>query len=56
MDKIETYLRARLWERSTWLGVGAAITGAAALPPPWSWLFVIVGTIAAIVPERRSAS
>jgi hypothetical protein len=45
------YIRSRLDERSTWLLFGVAITAAAALPWPWSLVSVIVGVIAALVPD-----
>lgn len=45
------YLRARLDERSTWLLIGAAVTGAEALKWPWSLVSVIVGTVAALTPD-----
>lgn len=44
------YLRARLNERSTWVAVGVGITGAAALSPPWSYAFIAVAVIGALVP------
>jgi len=45
------YIRARLDERSTWIMIGAGITGAAALEWPWSLVSAIVGVIAALVPD-----
>jgi hypothetical protein len=45
------YLRARLNERSSWLLIGTAIAAASALPWPWSLASVIVGVIAALVPD-----
>jgi hypothetical protein len=47
------YLRRRIDERSTWIMVGAAVTVAAALPWPWSLVSVIVGAIAALVPDGK---
>jgi hypothetical protein len=46
-----SYLRARLNERSTWIAIGASVGVAAALKWPWSLVSVIVGTIAALVPD-----
>ncbi len=46
------YLRARLEERSTWAGIGAAIIGASALSAPFSWLAIGAGVIAVLVPSR----
>lgn len=44
------YLRARLNERSTWVSVGVGITGAATLQSPWSYAFVAIAVIGAIIP------
>lgn len=49
--KVLQYLKARLDERSTWLLIGGAVTAASALPTPWSILSVVVGVIAALVPD-----
>jgi hypothetical protein len=46
-----SYLRARIEERSTWLLIGTSVAAAAALPWPWSLVSVIVGVIAALVPD-----
>ena len=56
MKRLREYLRARLLERSTWVGIGAAIAGAAALPSPYSWLCIAAGIVAAIAPERPAGS
>lgn len=45
------YIRSRLNERSTWLMIGTAVAGAAALPAPWDYVAVGVGVIAALVPD-----
>lgn len=44
------YLKQRLEERSTWAAIGVGITCAAALSAPWSYIFVGVAIIGAIVP------
>lgn len=49
------YLRARLNERSTWVSVGVGITGAATFESPWSYTFVAVAVIGAIVPTGGQA-
>ncbi|MBO9581054.1 MAG: hypothetical protein J7498_09205 [Sphingobium sp.] len=46
------YLKARLQERSSWAGIGAAIIGGSALPAPFSWLAVMAGVIATLVPAK----
>lgn len=48
--KILEYIKARLGERSTWASIGVGVTGAAALSAPWSYAFVAVAVIGAIVP------
>jgi hypothetical protein len=45
------YLRARISERSTWIAIGAAVGVAAALPSPWGYVSLAVGTIAALIPD-----
>lgn len=49
------YIKARLSERSTWLGIGVAITGASTLEAPWSYAFVAVGVIGCLVPTTGAA-
>jgi hypothetical protein len=44
------YLKSRLEERSTWAAIGVGVTAAAALSAPWSYIFISVAVIAAIVP------
>jgi hypothetical protein len=48
--RIAAYLKARLEERSTWGGIGAAIVGGSALPMPFNWLAIGAGVVAALVP------
>ncbi len=50
--RLLAYLKARLTERSTWAGIGAAIVGGSALPGPFSWLAMGAGVIAMLVPTR----
>ena len=45
------FLKARLSEKSSWAAIGVGIAGGAALPSPYSWLFIIVGVIGALIPE-----
>jgi hypothetical protein len=45
------FLKARLSERSTWLLIGTSATAASALPAPWSYVSIVVGVIAALVPD-----
>lgn len=47
------YLKNRLCERSTWLGISTAIAGANALNPPWSYASVAVGVIMALTPSTK---
>ncbi|MDE2103186.1 MAG: hypothetical protein KGL39_38425 [Patescibacteria group bacterium] len=50
--KIIAYLKDRLDERSTWAAIGAAVTGAAALQSPYSWLAIAVGIIGTLIPTK----
>ena len=52
--RIAAYLRARIGERSTWAGIGAAIVGGSALPAPFSWLAVGAGIVAVLMPTKAS--
>ncbi|KFG91738.1 hypothetical protein BV98_000596 [Sphingobium herbicidovorans NBRC 16415] len=47
------WLRSRLQERSTFVGIGTAIGAASILPSPWSWLSLVAGTIAALIPDKN---
>lgn len=49
--KALAYLKARLNERSTWMLFGASVATASALTVPWSVASVIVGVIAAMIPD-----
>lgn len=48
--KVLEYLKARLGERSTWASIGVGVTAAAALTAPWSYAFIAVAVIGALVP------
>jgi hypothetical protein len=48
--KLLAYIKARLAEKSTWSAISVGLVGAAALSPPWSFAFVAVAVIGAIVP------
>jgi hypothetical protein len=50
--KVLKYLKARLDEKGTWLAIGAGVTGAAALEPPWSYIFVTVAVLGALIPTK----
>lgn len=45
------FLKRRLGEKSTYAAIGVGIAGGAALSPPYSWLFIAVGVIGALIPE-----
>jgi hypothetical protein len=47
------YLKCRLKERSTWIDIGIAVSAAAMLPAPYSYLFIAIGVIGALVPDGR---
>ena len=44
------YVKARLLEKSTWLGISAGVAAAAALSPPWSYVTIAIAAIMAILP------
>ena len=47
------YLMRRLGEKSTWASIGLAVTCAAALPTPYSWIAIGCGVIGCLVPSPR---
>lgn len=53
MKNAYAWLRARLCERSTLVGISMACGAAAALPWPWSAISFGVGTIAALIPDNK---
>jgi hypothetical protein len=50
-----SYIKSRLKERSTLVGIGTAVAAASALPGPWNWISLAVGTLAALVPDGKVA-
>jgi hypothetical protein len=53
MEASMNYIRNRLTERSTWIDFGVAVSAAAFLPAPYSYLFIAIGVIGALVPDGR---
>jgi hypothetical protein len=53
--QILSYVKNRIEEKSTWASVGIGVTGAAALAEPWSYVFIAVAVIGAIVPTSTKA-
>ena len=51
MKKALSYLRTRLNERSTVMMIGSGVASSALLPAPFSWISIVILTIAAIVPD-----
>jgi hypothetical protein len=45
------YIRNRLAERSTWYDFGVALGAAAVLPAPYSYFFIAIGVIGALMPD-----
>lgn len=45
------YVKSRLNERSTWVAFGTGVTGAAALPMPWSAIFVVIAVVGVLIPD-----
>lgn len=54
--KLLHYIKDRLDERSTWLLIGTGVTGAAALEWPWSLIVALIGTVAALIPDKADAA
>lgn len=52
---IVAYIRSRLAEKSTILGIGAAIAGGGVVPAPYSYFVIACGVIAVFYPEKKSA-
>jgi len=50
MLKLVSYFKARLEEKSTWGAIGVGVAAAAALVVPWSYVFITVAVIGALVP------
>lgn len=53
--KLVAYVRARLLEKSTWVGVSAGVAGAAALAPPWSYVTVAIAVVMALLPTTTTS-
>ena len=51
MIKVIEYVKARLKEHTTSVGLTLAITAAAALPYPWNILSFVVGFIGSMFPD-----
>jgi len=47
------FLKSRLKERSTLVGICTAIGAASAFPAPYSWLSLLFGSLAALVPDGK---
>jgi len=47
------YVKARLSEHSTWVGLGVAVAAASALPTPWNIISFGVGFMASMVPDGK---
>jgi hypothetical protein len=55
ISKPAAYLFDRLSETSTWAGIVGAITGAATLEAPYSYMAIGAGVIAALIKEKKGA-
>lgn len=51
MVKVIEYIKARLKEHSTYVGLSLAITAAAALPYPWNVFSFLAGFIGSMFPD-----
>ncbi len=47
-----SYLRRRLSEKSTYAGIALAVTGAAALSAPFSWIVIGLGVCGVLAPTK----
>lgn len=52
---LPAYIKARLAERSTWAAISAAVVGAAAVAPPYSYILIALGVLGAVVPTSAAA-
>lgn len=46
------YLMRRLSEKSTYAGIAVAVTGAAALESPYSWIVIALGVCGVLAPTK----
>lgn len=53
MKTFKNYILNRLEERSFWIGVGLAVSAAAVLPDPWSYVSFVVGVMGSLVPDGK---
>lgn len=49
-----SYVKTRLGEGSTWVSIGASVAAVSALTPPWSYIGLACGVMAAMVPNRKA--
>ena len=49
------YLKRRLAEKTTWASIAVAVTGAAALPSPYSWIIIGLGICGVLAPSPGAA-
>ena len=47
------YIKSRLAEASTWVMLGGSVAAVSALPPPWSYIGLGCGIMAAMVPNQK---
>ena len=47
-----SYLKARLSEGSTWVAIGGTVAAVSVLTPPWSYIGLACGVMAAMVPNQ----
>jgi hypothetical protein len=53
VSKILAYLRARLTEKSTMMGIGAAVAAGGVVPAPYSYYVIAFGVLAVFYPENK---
>ena len=53
MPVIRQYVLSRMFEASTWMGIGVSLIAAQALTAPWSYLSFFAGCMAAVLPDGK---
>lgn len=54
--KLLGFIKSRVGERSTWVGIGMAVSAAAVLPWPWSAIAFAAGVVSSFVPDGKVGS
>lgn len=49
------YIRTRLGERSTYMGMTGIIAGASVIPAPWCYWSIAMGVLGMLIPDGKPA-